>query len=418
MPISDLLAEISGGQSSAAPSAKPTTSSARKRKAEDDSSTATSTKLTKARQSDGSYASSKITRNEQGDVTERSYSMSRPVKTAASTNSIPAKSLGLPHRTNSPSINGRYESPTTSSQRLPPSSNGKPLVGSSSGSRGKPSTDSATHPKLNSTTMATSRVPPAKPSPTTPIPSDPSRPPKKGSFAEIMARGAKAQQTMGKVGMIQHKAIDKKKEREVVRAEQKPGIKGKPGAPGTPGRPYVGNAGRPGAREPLRNGSTKDLKAGGKQISTTAAEDVQEKKIKKSAVATTGYTGTARPRPGAAKSKASTSRESQRARPSQPGGILAPPRPSRRDRYEEEEDEELDDFIEYDDEDEPGPRGNGYGYDSDASSDMEAGLSDIDVEEQRAAAAAREEDRREQLLEAKLKREKEERKRRFAQSGR
>jgi hypothetical protein len=58
----------------------------------------------------------------------------------------------------------------------------------------------------------------------------------------------------------------------------------------------------------------------------------------------------------------------------------------------------------------------GYGedeeddYGSDASSDMEAGLDDMDAEEQRALRYAKEEDAREQALENRLKREKEERK--------
>src|SRR6201999_282952 len=55
----------------------------------------------------------------------------------------------------------------------------------------------------------------------------------------------------------------------------------------------------------------------------------------------------------------------------------------------------------------------GYGedeeddYGSDASSDMEAGLDDMDAEEQRALRYAKEEDAREQALENRLKREKE-----------
>ena len=59
----------------------------------------------------------------------------------------------------------------------------------------------------------------------------------------------------------------------------------------------------------------------------------------------------------------------------------------------------------------------GYGEDeeddhgSEASSDMEAGLDDMDAEEQRALRAAKEEDARELALENRLKREKEERRR-------
>ncbi|KAJ4515687.1 hypothetical protein HRR78_001464 [Exophiala dermatitidis] len=52
-------------------------------------------------------------------------------------------------------------------------------------------------------------------------------------------------------------------------------------------------------------------------------------------------------------------------------------------------------------------------YESDASSVMEAGAFDLDEEEQRALRAAKEEDARELALEAQLKREKEERRRKL-----
>lgn len=71
----------------------------------------------------------------------------------------------------------------------------------------------------------------------------------------------------------------------------------------------------------------------------------------------------------------------------------------------------MDDFIEYDDE-EPG-YGQGGGYDSAEESDMEAGMSDIDEEERRAEFQARREDQMQEALEKKLKREKEERRRRL-----
>lgn len=231
-----------------------------------------------------------------------------------------------------------------------------------------------------------------------------------------MERAKKAQATMGKVGMIQHKAIENNKKERPVKGEQKQGaVKGKDG------KPYLGNgrpsatssreATRPGmvSREGSRVGAAKDAKAGAKRPNTSGA-DALEKKVKKSATATTGYTGTARPRPGAASGKPSASKKGPSFHKS--GGLLAPPKPKRRDQYEDEYDDDMDDFIDYDD-DEDDPRGVSYGYASDASSDMEAGLSDIDVEERRAELLARQEDKREQALEEKLKREKEERKRRL-----
>lgn len=423
MPIGDLLAEISGGQPSSAPSPKAPASSGIKRKAEDGSNGGTSTKLTKARQADGSYSTSKVIRDGEGRVIDRSYSVSRPVKAASSSQGASISST-LPHRISSPSTNGRHE-PSATSQRLPSASNGRLPAASSSASQTKRPSEASNRPRLQQNVSAPTKVAPPKPSPTTLTAFDSSRAPKKGSFKEIMARGAKAQEVMGKVGMIQHKSTDKgttKKEREVAKPEHKPGTglgtKGKPGTSyaGT-GRPSTstgrdnGPAGLP-TRPGVRNAPPKDGKAGGKSKAASAANEILEKKVKKSATATTGYAGTARPRPGAVASKG-PSHGDQRARH---GGLLEPPRMSRRSKYEDEYDEELDDFIDYDDEEEKdgGPR---Y-YDSDGSSDMEAGLSDIDTEERRAELFAREEDKREQALEEKLKREKEERKRRWAHGGR
>ncbi|KAI1426438.1 hypothetical protein F5Y12DRAFT_742227 [Xylaria sp. FL1777] len=425
MPIGDLLAEISGGQPSSAPSPKSAGSSGIKRKAEDGSNGATSTKLTKARQPDGSYSTSKVTRDAEGRVVERSYSVSRPVKAAGSGHAALTNSSTLPHRTSSPSTNGRHDPPAPTSQRMASVSNGKLPATSSSTAQPKRFSEVASRPKLNQPASTTTKMIPPKRSPTTPTPSDPSRAPKKGSFKEIMARGAKAQEVMGKVGMIQHKSTDKatsKKERDTAKPEQKPGVGS--GAKGKINTPYAGtgrpSGGRdngpvgPSARTVPRNGPTKDTKTGNKLKPGSAANDAAEKKVKKSATATTGYAGTARPRPGTAANKGPSSRGDQRPRH---GGLLEPPRMSRRNRYEEEYDEDLDDFIDYDDEEEQdmGPR---YDYDSEGSSDMEAGMSDIDTEERRAELYAREEDKREQALEEKLKKEKEERKRRWAQGGR
>jgi hypothetical protein len=88
------------------------------------------------------------------------------------------------------------------------------------------------------------------------------------------------------------------------------------------------------------------------------------------------------------------------------GGRTTKPPPKRK-RYDE--------YMGTDEEDGSDDMG-GYGedeqddYGSDASSDMEAGLDDMDAEEQRALRVAKEEDAREQALENRLKREKEDRK--------
>lgn len=238
-------------------------------------------------------------------------------------------------------------------------------------------------------------------------------PPKKKSFAEIMARAKAAQESKSAtLGKITHKPLESsmaKREQVGKPSEARNGSKTakqdgmrRPGAPGTARSASVGTG-------------TSSRDTNGKSKKAAPVEEV--KKIKKAALATTGYTGTARPRPGATPANRNgassiavlggpTPRERSRYR-----GPLAGPRR----RRDEEDDEDLDDFIEYDDEEEePGyGYGRGGGYDDvDDESDMEAGLTDVEEEERRAERAARLEDKKEAELEARLKREKEERRRR------
>lgn len=241
------------------------------------------------------------------------------------------------------------------------------------------------------------------------------KPPKKGSFAEILARGQRAQATMGQVGRIQHKKVEgmPKKTKEDARPLPKPAKKGSTG--------YAGTA-KPGLQRSGTNGSSPQRNEGRGPAAAAAAvrkptssssskkrpEPEPEKKIKKAAAATTGYTGTARPKAGDISSKRSDAPRG--------GALLNVPthRPgARKSRYDEEEDEDMDDFIEYDeDEDEQGYGGGPrYDYASDASSDMEAGMDEVYDEEQRAARIAQREDMEQERMEMSLKAAKEKRKR-------
>lgn len=233
---------------------------------------------------------------------------------------------------------------------------------------------------------------------------------------------------MGQVGKIQHKKVEGgnlKKVKDEPPAKIDPraakNLKQRPSAAAPAPAGYSGTA-KPGQRNgtPM-SGPGKDPRngrplppakpergrlAGAKGPGGRAAPPEEEpKKVKKAAVATTGYTGTARPRPGG---NAGKKKETPRG-----GALLSAPRAPRpshsKSRFEDDYDEDMDDFIDYDDEDdEGGPR---YDYASDASSDMEAGLDDIDVEERRAEQIARREDIEEERLERKLKADKEARKR-------
>ncbi|KJZ73050.1 hypothetical protein HIM_07622 [Hirsutella minnesotensis 3608] len=350
MPIGDLLAQISGGKSSSASPSTPNLPRPNalpfKRKADSDLRDA-----------------SKATRRD--PLPQASSLPSR------SSNDRPAQS---PH----PAVsNGARPSPATSTRPAPPL------------------------PKLSRPSVA------ARSQPAAATPSPVSRaPPKKGSFAEILARGQRAQAVMGQVGKIQHKKVEKGAVKTKDDVKPAAPVKGK-GAAAYKGSSRTtshggnnGHATRKEAREP-------DTQRTNASASKRAAieQEMAEKKMKKAAQATTGYTGTARPKPGNPAKKKDAPRG---------GALLNAPVPrhgsTKRSRYEDDFDEELDDFIEYDDE-EDGDMGPRYDYASDGSSDMEAGLDDIDVEEQRAEMLARKEDIEEERLEKTLKAAKEDRKR-------
>ncbi|CEI68515.1 hypothetical protein FVEN_g5334 [Fusarium venenatum] len=388
MPIGDLLAQISGGDEGSAPSTTPSlprSNTLPKRKADDDP--------------------------------RSSISKAPRVTTLSST--VAPRTTQSPTTSSKPSLPSRPSDRSTPSQRPSNLTNGatKPNVLSS-----KP---------MNGNNRVSKPAAPSRPSPgpSSAPPAARGAPPKKGSFAEILARAQKAQQAMGQVGKIQHKKVEggnlkKVRDEPAAKADSRAAknTKQRPNTASTPAPAptnYAGTA-KPGQRNgtPL-SGAGRDSRGrpippakpergrvpGAKGPGGRAAPPQEEpKKVKKAAAATTGYTGTARPRPGGNPSKKETPR----------GGALlsAPraPRPSHsKSRFEDDYDEDMDDFIDYDDEDDQGgPR---YDYASDASSDMEAGLDDIDGEERRAELIARREDIEEERLERKLKADKEARKR-------
>ncbi|CCC06041.1 hypothetical protein SMACR_00257 [Sordaria macrospora] len=389
MPIGDLLASITGEKPSSSSTSAKDVPVASKRKADDDlRGSAPKAPRTEPSTNGSARPNGNVTKSSTARPAERP--MERPTGNANPTR--PAeKTTGYtgtaqPRATTKPTA--PVSSKTTSTQSR---------VGGTSSNGNK---------------APLSRPLVSRPAPSTPV-SD-SGPPKRRSFAEIMARAQTNQHMLSSVGKIQHKKVERQlsmKERKGLKAEE--AKKGKKDArPGTTGRSGV-TAG------PARNG-TNGTTANRQRSTTPSApvgakpkasqKPVEEKKVKKAALATTGYQGTARPRPGATATKpgASTSAGASRGRGmSGYGASLS--RPRRR----EEEDEELDDFIEYDeDEDDGYGYGRRGGYDSpeEDDSDMEAGISDIDAEERRAEMVARKEDMEQEALEKRLKREKEARK--------
>lgn len=213
---------------------------------------------------------------------------------------------------------------------------------------------------------------------------------------------------MQTIGKIQHKAIEgkpTKKEREQAAADEaklaKKGLKpgSKPGTNGT-----LGNGNGIGIADP-----SKALGQKGPIGKSGKAAPVEEKKMKKAATATTGYAGSARlppskGKPGAAKPSAPDKARGRDKQPN-PMGMFGGGRRRKDDDY----DEDMDDFVVDDEEEEA------YGYeapryryaDDEDESDMEAGYSDVEVEETQAERLARLEDQREEAILERRRREKE-----------
>ncbi|ESZ92797.1 hypothetical protein SBOR_6813 [Sclerotinia borealis F-4128] len=227
----------------------------------------------------------------------------------------------------------------------------------------------------------------------TPPPSstESAKPPKKGSYAEILARGKAAQASLGQVGKIQHKRIEKappKRELDKSRTQ-----KGKTIQKGLEPSSKFQNS----SQNLSRNGQS-----GTKSLGAKAPPPVVEKKVKKAATATTGYTGTARPRPGGG---ATTTKPPAPSYSARNGG---------NDRYKNNR-KDLDRYYATDeDEDDMEEEVEGDGYASDVSSDMEAAAYEVDDEEEMAARIARKEDAAALIEENKLKKEKAEKRARLA----
>ncbi|EAQ89244.1 hypothetical protein CHGG_05863 [Chaetomium globosum CBS 148.51] len=326
------------------------------------------------------------------------------------------------------SLSEKSSRPSGNSPRPSPRPADRPLGGSSDKAISKPQpaldkrslTDKPNVHQVRAGSAGTrpsngSKPLPSRPAPNRPSPTD-SGPPKKRSYAEIMARAKANSEHRESLGKIQHKTVERNmtmKERKEMKVED--ARKSKTGTrkpttarSGPTSASFRDVAKSPGARGGL-SGSANPKK-------TAPAE---EKKVKKAALATTGYTGTARPRPGSS----TVTKSGAASRPSSEGRPRDRPRyggPVSSSRSRREEEDEMDDFIVDDEDEDEAPGYNTarqYRYDSyEEESDMEAGISDIEDEEQLADRQARREDLEQEALEKRLKREKEERRRRFLEA--
>jgi protein SPT2 len=220
------------------------------------------------------------------------------------------------------------------------------------------------------------------PSPAVPaVPAVAKAPPKKGSFAEIMARAKSAQAAPPQIGVIKHKPIERmnKKDRKAAKLAAKETSRSKVNSGSSGSRVRVADSGK---------------------VRSVPADIGKVEKRKP--VHTSNYKGTARPAaPEKPPRPVSTYKGTANlaAAPAAHGSGSQRP-PASRDRYR---------YASYSDEEEEEED-----YESDASSDMEAGAFDVLEEEMTSARTARKEDLEAEAEERRHHKEKEERKRRLA----
>ena len=218
------------------------------------------------------------------------------------------------------------------------------------------------------------------------LPPEGTKVPKKGSYAEIMARAKAAQEAPPAVGIIKHQAKDKKAlshKKELMLQK-----KGK-----------LGTSASPGQNGHSRHSSSDLSNTASKKHSKTGSD--ANKKVPELA-----YKGTAKPIPNSKPQlaykgtmRAGTSAlvsGQKKPVPQMSNGRQAGPRCQYKD-YSEEEESEVEEE-------------GGY---SDESDDMEAGFDDVEEEETKATKMARKEDEEEARMEAELKRQKEAKKKRL-----
>ena len=217
---------------------------------------------------------------------------------------------------------------------------------------------------------------------TSKIPAKPveSKPPPKGSYADIMAQAQALQNKAPvKLGLIAHKSAQKERLSKMQQSRL------------------------------AREAKKQEGKKGAQSMRTPAARGIAGKlgdAKQREKPAEPEYKGTARPTPPKEPTYQGTAGRPSKAAA---GKARSKPqvRPPRRDEYlGTDEEDEGDFYYEQDD------------YYSDESDDMEAGFDDVFQEEEAAKRIAQKEDERELRLEAALKKQKLERKNKLAQLSR
>ncbi|MCJ1337589.1 hypothetical protein MMC09_002871 [Bachmanniomyces sp. S44760] len=243
-----------------------------------------------------------------------------------------------------------------------------------------PSTSSISQPCRGTNKPTPSRQP------SIPAVSESKAPPKKGSYAEIMARAKASHQTAAPVGVIKHKPKEKLSSKKELMLRKK-GL--------------------------LPNGKPvpKSIEQSKHRSATPAFGDEPKSSQNDRRPSQTGYQGTAKPKvqpsyKGTMKANPSIRKDTlakDKDRPFSRSRSTSANPAGPRYRYTEES----EDGLEEDDDDDAGDDA-----ESDLS-DMEAGFSDVEEEDQRALKEAKKEDEFEARMEVELKRQKEERKKRL-----
>ncbi|SLM40675.1 Chromatin SPT2 [Lasallia pustulata] len=245
-----------------------------------------------------------------------------------------------------------------------------------------------------------------------PIPAraEPKAPPKKGSYAEIMARAKASQTASAHVGIIKHKPKEKLSKKEQIALAKGLTLKTKQ----NPKDPARANSSDPNKTTSPHTPDAPPTKARSNGAPSSSKKPAQP-----------SYTGTAKSKP--------TPSYKGTMKPLPPPSLLSKQKPTPRDTSSDERshprsrstsvthasskhrprppntttttDEDADEEEEEEEEE----------MDSDLS-DMEAGFSDVEQEDERALKAAKREDQFEAMMERELKRQKE-RKRREAGRG-
>ncbi|KAL4927637.1 uncharacterized protein BDV17DRAFT_266134 [Aspergillus undulatus] len=227
-------------------------------------------------------------------------------------------------------------------------------------------TSRVTKPSTGSNAATVRKTPPA-----------PSKPPPKGSYAELMAKAKAAQQNAPtQVGMFKHQSVPKEK---LSKMERKKRL----------------------MEAQAKEKDGKQLKKAGASSSvSTSARLGNTKALHKRDTEEPTYKGTARPPPPP-------------PQPAYRGTANLPSRNGDRRQLKANKRSRMDEYLGTDEEDE-GDYADDYDDYYSESSDMEAGLDDVEEEEAKALAAARREDEEDIRAEAAAKQAKMERRKKLA----